>query len=358
MEEEKRSRYILSSGVEFIRCSLAMVVARPLAIGRALLQTLRLGWHSDRGILLYLGYLCEASVLACWCRRDGVDHIHAHFGTNSATIAMLASRLSGLPYSFTVHGPEEFDRAPLIGLTEKIRNCAFVVAISSYCRSQLYRCADREDWTKIKVVHCGIEPNAIGAAKAVAMNVRRLVCVGRLSEQKGHLILIEAAQKLAINGEDFEIVLCGDGEMRAEIEAAIRRNGLGTKIRILGWVDGLRVQSEISNSRALVLPSFAEGLPVVIMEAMALRRPVISTFVGGIPELVITGENGWLVPAGDSEALAEAMQACLDANTETLVRLGAAAQQRVLSYHNINNEAAKLANLFEATRHGHQFIDA
>ncbi len=347
-EEEKRTRYILSSGPELVRCVFIMLFTRPIAMGRALAQTLQLGWSSDRGTLLHLIYLAEAAVLACWCRRNDIDHIHAHFGTNSTTVAMLAWRISGIPYSFTVHGPEEFDKAPLIGLAEKIQYCAFVVAISSFGRSQLFRYTDPRHWTKVKVVHCGVEPAIFEAASALVANSRRFVCIGRLSEQKGHLILIEAAQRLAARGQVFEIILCGDGEMRPCIEATVRNYNLEPKIRILGWIDGARIREEIANARALVLPSFAEGLPVVIMESMALRRPVISTFVAGIPELVIPGENGWLVPAGDVEALEDAMQACLDSNAATLNHMGKAAQTRAQLRHNVNTEAAKLASLFQA----------
>ena len=109
-----------------------------------------------------------------------------------------------------------------------------------------------------------------------------------------------------------------------------------------------QVRDEILAARALVLPSFAEGLPVVIMEAMALRRPVISTFVGGIPELVHPDEHGWLVPAGDVEALVHAMQACLDASVETCARMGEAAYQRVLARHSVDAQSAKLFELFRA----------
>ena len=133
---------------------------------------------------------------------------------------------------------------------------------------------------------------------------RRLVCVGRLCEQKGQLLLVEAAHRLTAQGVDFELVLAGDGEMRGAIEALITHHNLQGRVRITGWISGEQVRNEILAARALVLPSFAEGLPVVIMEAMALRRPVISTFVAGIPELVRPGEHGWLVPAGDVEALA------------------------------------------------------
>jgi colanic acid/amylovoran biosynthesis glycosyltransferase len=346
-EEEKQTRYIIGAGAgEIVRCCAAMAFTRPLSIWRAVRQTIKIGLRSDRGILRHLIYVVEATVLACWCRRDDIQHVHAHFGTNSASIAMLAWRISGIPYSFTVHGPEEFDKAPFIGLAEKIRHCRFVVAVSSYGRSQLYRWAEVKYWKKVKVVHCGLEPMAFNTPRNFTTSARRFVCVGRLSPQKGHLILVEAAQQLAIRGEHFELVLVGDGEMRADIEALITRYELQDKVRVSGWLDGPQVREEILNARALVLPSFAEGLPVVIMEAMALRRPVISTFVAGIPELVHSGEHGWLVPAGDIEALVDAMQACLDSSAETLARMGEAAQNRALLRHNVGTEAAKLANLF------------
>jgi glycosyltransferase involved in cell wall biosynthesis len=295
-----------------------------------------------------LAYVAEAIVFACWCRQDCIEHVHAHFGTNSAAIAMLTWRISGIPYSFTVHGPEEFDKASLIGLAEKIRHSAFVVAISSYGRSQLYRWAAPKYWRKIRVIHCGLEPKAFDAARKFTTLARRFVCVGRLSQQKGHLLLLEAARRLVMRGENFELVLVGDGEMRADIEALIARYELQDKVRISGWLDSPHVRDEISGARALVLPSFAEGLPVVIMEAMALSRPVISTFVAGIPELVHSGEHGWLVPAGDAEALTDAMRSCLHASAETLMQMGQAAQNRALSRHNVTTEATKLANLFKS----------
>jgi colanic acid/amylovoran biosynthesis glycosyltransferase len=347
-EEERRTRHILSASTgAVLRCLAGILVSHPLGFVGALGMSVRLGWCSDRGIGRHLIYLVEAAVLAAWCRRDGIDHVHAHFGTNSAAVAMLAWRIAGIPYSFTVHGPEEFDRAPLIGLADKVRHCRFVVAISSYGRGQLYRLVEQKYWDKVKVVHCGIPVEVFDSGSETPVNTRRFVCVGRLSPQKGHLILVKATQELAKRETDFEVVLCGDGEMRAEIEALVLRHNLQHIIRIIGWVDGPRVRREILNARALVLPSFAEGLPVVLIEAMALKRPVISTFVAGIPELVQTGENGWLVPASDVEALATMMQACLDADPETLACMGRAARKRALSRHNITVEAPKLLKLFE-----------
>jgi glycosyltransferase involved in cell wall biosynthesis len=177
--------------------------------------------------------------------------------------------------------------------------------------------------------------------------VRRLVCVGRICEQKGQLLLVEAARRLIAQGVDFELVLAGDGEMRGDIETFARSHNLQGRVRITGWLSSQQVRDEILAARALVLPSFAEGLPVVIMEAMALRRPIISTFVCGIPELVTTGEHGWLVPAGDVETLMHAMRACLDTPSQILSRMGEAAHKRALARHQIDKQAAQLAELFQ-----------
>ena len=141
-------------------------------------------------------------------------------------------------------------------------------------------------WPKVHVVHCGVGFDVYRRLSSALSSAQRLVCVGRLCEQKGQLLLIEAAHRLTAEGTDFELVLAGDGELRAGIEASISHYRLQDKVRITGWISNDQVRKEILAARALVLPSFAEGLPVVLMEAMALRRPVISTYVAGIPELV------------------------------------------------------------------------
>jgi glycosyltransferase involved in cell wall biosynthesis len=263
---------------------------------------------------------------------------------------MLVHTLGGPKWSFTVHGPEEFDKPHFIGLAEKIRQCAFVVAISSYGRSQLYRLVHHQHWPKVQVVHCGFEPALDEVFSKNGATSRRFVCVGRLCEQKGQLLLLEAARRLAIQGAQFELVLAGDGEMRSDVEAFIADHSLQSTVRLKGWISGAQVRDEIMAARALVLPSFAEGLPVVIMEAMILRRPVITTFVAGIPELVNAGEHGWLVPAGDVDALVEAMQACLDMPDEKLTVMGNAGRERVLLFHDVDKEASKLVRQFQGQR--------
>src|SRR5262249_45703309 len=174
----------------------------------------------------------------------------------------------------------------------------------------------------------------------------RLVCVGRLNAAKGQLLLVEAVALLAAKRVECELVLAGDGPMRAGLEALIARHDLHHRVHITGWIGSAQVRQHILEARALVLPSFAEGLPVVIMEAMALRRPVLASHIAGIPELVRPHQDGWLFPAGSVDELARAMQECLTMPLEMLERIGAAAHDRVVSRHAIDTEAGKLAELF------------
>lgn len=349
VHEQARTRYVLQDGLKgLVWPVLQALRAQPRRFFATLALALRMGQRADRAWPYHLVYLAEACRMLPWLREFGAQHVHAHFGTNSTEVVMLAQSLGGPTYSFTVHGPEEFDKPQFIHLGEKVRRATFVAAISSYGRSQLWRWVEYAHWAKVKVVHCGLE-RAFHEIPTVAIpTAPRLVCVGRLCEQKGQLLLLQAAGLLAEQGHEFEIVLAGDGEMRGEIEALIAHYGLQARVRITGWISSDQVRTEILAARALVLPSFAEGLPVVIMEAMALRRPVLTTYVAGIPELVRPGENGWLFPAGAVQELADAMLDCLAQPAETLQRMGEAAYHRVLERHSIDTEAAKLADLFRA----------
>jgi colanic acid/amylovoran biosynthesis glycosyltransferase len=346
--ERTRTRYVLHKGAAALLLALARVmITRPASFFSALTLACQMGYRADRPLFVHLIYLAEACYLEAWLRNAGVQHLHAHFGTNPAEVAMLVHSLGGPHWSFTVHGPEEFDKPSFIGLVEKVRHCSFVVGVSSYTRSQLYRWAPPQYWSKIHVVHCGLDGTYFSRPAITVPTVRRLICVGRLCEQKGQLLLVEAAHQLTVQGLDFELVLAGDGDMRGAIERRIADLNLQARVRITGWISGDKVSEEVLAARALVLPSFAEGLPVVIMEAMALRRPIISSFVAGVPELV-EADSGWLVPAGDVDALSRAMRICLEAPVDVLNRMGDAAYKRVLARHFIDRQAERLAELFNS----------
>lgn len=352
--ELAKTKVVLAGGLKGAGFNLASsliwaLVTRLFPLLQATGTAIRLGLRSDRGLLLHVAYLAEACVLLRWFQRARVEHIHVHFGTNSATVALLCRILGGPPYSFTVHGPEEFDKPGAISLPEKINCAAFVVAVSSFGRSQLYRWCDYRHWQKIHIVHCGVDDDFLNQPYTPVPEAPYLVCVGRLSEQKGHLLLLEAATKLALEGVVFKLIFVGDGPLRKQIEATIVECNLHNHILITGWASSAEVRQHLLNARALVLPSFAEGLPVVIMESLALARPVISTYVAGIPELVEPGVCGWLVPPGAVEPLTEAMRSALNSSVEDLARLGKLGMERVATHHRALTEASKLAELVRAS---------
>jgi colanic acid/amylovoran biosynthesis glycosyltransferase len=347
--EEEQTRYILRAGAgELFRCCMVMLFTQPLAVGQAIRQAIKVGWSSNRRLLRHFAYLAEAAVLAYWCRRATIQHLHAHFGTNSAAIAMLASQISGIPYSFTAHGSEEFIKAAYLSLNVKLEHASFAVCVSAFGRSQLMLWSRPDQWRKIAIVHCGLDSAFFESPIQPPPPTPRLVCVGRLDENKAQIILVAAARRLRDAGIHCEIVLVGDGDMRHHVEDAIQRAGLQRDVTITGWVSGDRVKAEIAAARALVLPSLSENMPVVIMEALAIGRPVISTYVAGIPELVQPGKTGWLVPAGDEIALAEAMREALAAPVEQLESMGAEGRLHIIKHHDTLKEAVKLKSLFEA----------
>jgi colanic acid/amylovoran biosynthesis glycosyltransferase len=199
------------------------------------------------------------------------------------------------------------------------------------------------------VIHCGLDEIFLAPVPTPVLDRPRLVSVGRLSEQKGQILLIEAAARLLARDLEFELVIVGDGPLRGRLERLIDERGLRGRVWITGFLDNVGVRRELTTARALVMSSFAEGLPVVIMEAMALGRPVISTHIAGIPELLEPGVNGWLVPAGAVEPLVDAMAAVLTAVPADLEAMGRAGAARVALQHNVGIEVKKLADLFASS---------
>ena len=341
--EKDKTEYVLAEGASalFGACWTALRRDATDAFG-ALKAAWQMGRVSEVGRLRHLIYWAEAAYVANRCRAERISHAHAHFGTNAAAVAMLSAMMGGPKFSFTVHGPEEFDAPRALSLGHKMHHADFTVAISQFGRSQLCRWANPEDWARINVLHCGIEPAKFGSVQPMPKGARRLVAIGRLVEQKGQLALIKA---MAETQKDIHLTLIGDGEMRGQIEGLIAQHGLSDRVSLTGWVDEARIKQELGAAHALVMPSFAEGLPMVVMEAMAAARPVIATYIAGTPELVQDGKTGWLVPAGDVTALAEAMDRFAAMPLGTLTKMGTAARARVFARHDVAVEAQKLVDL-------------
>ncbi len=345
-DEYAQTDYILGHGIlRLVGSAVIEFLREPFNTLATLRLATQCGWPGMRGRLWPIAYFIEACYLSRQLRAKRVDHLHDHNGQGCAVVAMLASKMSGVPYSLTIHGPGEFDRPTLLSLAEKIGRSKFTVAISDYGRSQILRWINPADWQKIKVVHCGVRFGEEHRAPPMVTE-RRLICVGRLSMEKGHLVLMEAIALLKAEPA-FEVVIVGDGPLRREIEARATTLGIQDRIIVTGWLSAEGVQKEIARCCAMVLPSFAEGLPVVLMEAFALERPVIATAIAGIPELVEPGISGWIVPAGSVDALAAAMRDVLSATPEKLADMGCAGAARVRECHDQRKEAQKLEALIE-----------
>jgi colanic acid/amylovoran biosynthesis glycosyltransferase len=326
--------------------AMGVFIQSPFRFLAAFRLAWQLGCQDEKTVLYHLAYLVEACTLLGWFRKASIVHVHVHFGTNSATVAMLCQALGGPSYSFTVHGPEEFDKVSSIALAKKIDHAKFVVAISSFGKSQLYRWTSFKDWSKIHVVRCGVDESFLKEPLHPLPELKNFVCIGRLSEQKGHFMLLEAVRRLSQAGHAFKVVLVGDGELRSQIESFISTHHLESYIAITGWAASAEVKRHILNAQALVLPSFGEGLPVVLMEALALGRPVITSSIAGIPELVETGVNGWLVTPGSVESLVDAMDSALKSPLHNLETMGQAGAARVAQLHNADLEAQILGGIF------------
>jgi colanic acid/amylovoran biosynthesis glycosyltransferase len=340
-QEAARTQAALTQGaVRLLLAALAQFGSRPIKS----LSALRTAWRlSGPGLdqkVRHLAYFLEAAWLARRLEELKVEHLHAHFGTNPAAVALISRAFGGPTYSFTVHGPDEFDAPIGLSLREKIEGAKFVVAISSYGRSQLMRWISPEGWPKIRVIRSGLDKQFLDApVQPVPANSTKFVCVARLAPQKGLPLLIAACEQLRSNGEDFSLTVIGSGDMRPELEKDVDQRGLKAIVTFVGVSSWPELWNHLLSARAFVLPSFAEGLPMVIMEALALSRPVVTTAIAGIPELV-DAECGWVIPAGSEEALVDAMTEALRASPEELARKGAVGRKRVGHLHDGERNAA------------------
>ena len=328
-----------------LRAMVKLTLTRPAQMLRAAAMAWRMGRVSDRGILRHAAYLVEAAMIVQLLEQRQIHHIHVHFGTNAAAVTRLVRTLGGPTYSLTIHGPDEFDAPGALSLGDKVADATFVAAISRFCSAQIMRWSDPAHWSRIHRIGCTVESQLIEAQTPVDGESRSLLSIGRLSAQKGQVILLQAFARLIEQGEDARLILAGDGELRPQIERHIQELGLRDRVEITGWINGEEIRRRLLACRGMVLPSFAEGLPVVIMEAFAVGRPVISTYIAGIPELVKDGENGWLVPAGSIDDLVPVMRELLQTPSDQLTRMGQAGCDAVRERHLVSTEVDKLERL-------------
>jgi glycosyltransferase involved in cell wall biosynthesis len=340
----------------FVTAHLRAAATRPGQYLATLRLALGMGAGGVRAKLWQLFYFAESILVWSECRRRHVRHIHAHFANVASAVALLAAefgRPDGFRWSFTMHGYTEFDEVRRYALAEKVRRAAFVVCISDFCRSQLLKLVEPEHWDTLSVVHCGLDAHEVrslaqrteGSALSREGSALRVLFVGRLVPEKGVLVLLRALAALKDRGVEVEAVLVGDGPYRGELERAARRLNLAGELTFTGALTGARVAPLYREADVFCLPSFAEGLPVVLMEAMANELPVVTTRIAGIAELVDDGVNGLLLPPGRDDVITEALER-LARDPALRVRWGQAGRERVLRDYDVGRSAALLQSLF------------
>ncbi|WP_295045175.1 glycosyltransferase [uncultured Paracoccus sp.] len=323
---------------------------RPVRVARVL-GILR---HSGaRGIgrhLRQLAYLAEGIVLARFLDRCGAKRIHNQLGMASASVSLYASVLAGIPFSFTLHGPDDFFADPSRQMAVKIAHADVVACISAFCRDQARQLCDNRHWHKLHIVRCGIDPASYRHADRTPP-LRHLLFVGRLVPVKGVSVLIRAFGGIARDVPQAVLTIVGDGPERAGLQRLVSHLGLQDRIRFTGARTQQQVAAHMAEADLFVLPSFAEGLPVVLMEAMASGLPVIATDIAGIPELVQDNATGRLVAAGDEAQLAQAIRDCL-ADPKPALEMAGRGQAHALASHDMWQQARVLADLFQAAGQG------
>lgn len=292
-----------------------------------------------RGFLYQLIYFVQAVLVADVLRQKSTDHVHNHIGDVGGTVTMLAANLAGIGYSITFHGWPVFFDAKYSRIKEKVLRAQFTRSISYFCRSQLMMFSECEDPTSFKVVRCGLDIGRY-SYRAPSEQVKRLFCSGRLAPEKGHIFLLKALRLLLDKGHELDLRLAGNGPSKERLEGLVGQLDLDRNVHFLGFLNEDQIMSELQISDLFVLPSFVEGVPVSVMEAMAVGVPVIATNVGGTSELV-GSETGILVRPADPKALAEAIGRMID-DYEFRKRVSALGRQKVEAEFDVDKECKKL----------------
>lgn len=350
IQEKTRVFYLLGQGLApLFWLFFKELFVNPVGIGRGLKATLHMIRNDKGRRLKTIIYFLEAIRLKREAEKRGITHIHTHFSSNSAAVAMVSHLVGGPAFSMTIHGPDELYEMTENSLGLKVDKAAFTAVITEYCRSVVDDHTQGRFTDKIKIVPCGLELSEFLDTTVVPDN-KTLVCVGRLCDAKAQPILVEAIAKVVKNHPTMKLILIGDGDLRKPVEQAIDTHELHQQVELAGWKSNAEVREILLKSRALVLPSLAEGLPIVIMESFALGRPVLSTRINGIPELV-DANCGWLAEAGDQDTLVDSLNALLSADTKTLTRMGEIGRERVKDRHDQDRNAESLRNLILSAGH-------
>jgi colanic acid/amylovoran biosynthesis glycosyltransferase len=364
LTEEERSEaaaafYVKGAGPSgAFKAHVAAFFHHPAAYMKGLWFSLRLAGSDPRAAALCFFYFVEAAMVGEWMRTRGLRHLHVHFATPAATVGLIVTRLFGFTMSITVHGPDEFYDVPGYLLKKKIEAALFLCVIGTFARSQLMKLSDSSAWHKLHLAPLGVDPDLFTPRPFRANpDIFEIICVGRLVPAKGQHILLAAIEQLRSQGRAVRLRLVGDGPDRPSLELAARRRRIENEVIFEGAVNQDRIRDLYRGAEVFALASFAEGIPVVLMEAMAMEIPCVSTYIAGIPELIRDSIDGLLVGPSDELALAGAIAHLMD-DDRLRRKLGQAGRLRVIEKYNLRKNVAKLAGIFDAELGSQRLEDA
>lgn len=349
-DEAASTFYVKQKGLAgALEALLLTLYARPLALIRGICYALQLAKFNAGQSLKNLAYLAQAVILGRWMQQQDVKHLHVHY---SSTVGLLLTRVFPIELSISFHGPDEFNDPAGFWLREKIEACKFVRAISHYAASQLMKSCSVEQWEKIQVAYMGVDPG-IFAPRAFSAHPDPLeiICVGRLAPVKAQHTLIAAIHELVRDGRNVLLHVVGGGPDRQSLQREVEARGLHEHVIFHGFTPQSKLEELYRRADVFALASFAEGLPGVLMEAMAMEIPCVSTWITGIPELIRHGVDGLLVPPADECAIAAAIARLID-DPQLRQRIGTYGRQRIVEKFGLCKNARFLAGIFERRLRG------
>ena len=327
---------------------LVQFARKPIGFIVGFFYALRLQQGRPKETLWAVFHFLEAVVLARVMEKRGISHVHVHFAGPEAAVALYAHRAFGLSYSLTLHGPDVFYNVALGNLKTKLSQAAFIICISHFARGQALRLLGAKGLKRTHIVRCGVDPNQFKPVKRAEPFEDRpftMVCTGRLTPTKGQALLILACAALAAENFSFRCILIGPGDDRPNLEALIEEHKLGEHVILTGALPQHGVREQLERADLFVLPTFAEGVPVVLMEAMAMEIPCVTTRVAGIAELIDHEHDGWLIHSGDPVSLTHHLRMLMK-DPNQLEAVGKRARAKVIDLYHIEKNGARLAQIF------------
>ncbi len=364
-DEARKTFYVQgNSSLTAVWTLLTIFLGQPAAVFRGVKAVCGIRNLTARKRVYWLFYLAEALLLGRWMAGRNLKHLFLMLGGAVCCFVFFSSAAWQIPFSLTIHGPEELLDVTSNHLREKIEQASFVICISDFCRSQLYQLVPHPHWGKLQVVRLGVDPAsflpAIAPSRRSGREALKAVCIGRLVSAKGHRTLLEALLILHDRGVSIQLTLIGGGPEMDRLQAFVQTHRLSECVTFTQALSHDKALAHLREADLFVLASFAEGIPVALMEAMALGIPCVSTFVAGIPELIRDGVEGLLVPAGNAQALAEALL-ILSREESRRVSMGKAARQRILDEYSLPSNHERLAKTLEqrlVAQREHDFSEA